>query len=99
MGSFSLPRASVPAHLRLAQGHVQAGEVYLMSRASQHAGPETPLEMLNRAEGFFAFRPADNGKAGGGAVLLVSKAQTISLTVAQGGRSEEHTPELPSRLP
>ena len=98
MGSFSLPRASVPAHLRLAQGHVQAGEVYLMSRASQHAGPETPLEMLNRAEGFFAFRPADNGKAGGGAVLLVSKAQTISLTVAKGDLIDDPARRSAARL-
>ena len=81
MSGFSLPRASMPAHLRLAQGDVQAGEVYLMSRVSQHEGPETPLEMLNRNEGFFAFRPTANGKASGTGVMLVSKAQTVSLSV------------------
>src|SRR5437870_9844340 len=42
-----------------------------MEREPHHDGPETVLEMLNRAEGFFAFRPADDGN-----VLLVSKAHT-----------------------
>lgn len=74
MSGFSLPRASTPAHLRLAQGDVQSGEVFLMSRVSQHEGPETPLEMLNRDEGFFAFKSSRG-------VILVSKAQTVSLSV------------------
>src|SRR2546427_7374 len=29
-----------------------------MERVADHDGPETVLEMLNRTEGFFAFRPA-----------------------------------------
>jgi hypothetical protein len=78
MSSFSLPRSAVPAHLRLTQGDVQPGEVYIMSRVPQHEGPETPLEMLNRAEGFFPFKPAENG-----GVLLISKAQTVSLSIAE----------------
>src|SRR3989441_10834796 len=47
-----------------------------MERVAHHDGPETVLEMLNRPEGFFAFRPTDQGD-----VLLVSKAHTISLSL------------------
>src|SRR5436309_15478273 len=46
-----------------------------MERVADHDGPETVLEMLNRPEGFFAFRPADEGD-----VLLVSKAHTMWLS-------------------
>src|SRR2546427_12905216 len=46
-----------------------------MERVPQHDGAETVLEMLNRAEGFFAFRPADGADA-----LLVSKAHTVSVS-------------------
>jgi hypothetical protein len=47
-----------------------------MERVPHHDGPETVLELLNRPEGFFAFRPAADGE-----VLLVSKVQTVSLSV------------------
>src|SRR2546427_2095737 len=46
-----------------------------MERVPQHDGAETVLEMLNRAEGFFAFRPADGADA-----LLVSKAHTVPVS-------------------
>src|SRR2546430_16300026 len=39
-------------------------------------GMETAQELLNRPEGFFAFRPAEDDE-----VLLVSKVQTVSLSV------------------
>ncbi len=47
-----------------------------MWREPHHDGAETVLEMLNRAEGFFAFRPADEE-----GLLLPSKGHTISLSV------------------
>jgi len=47
-----------------------------MERVPHHDGPETVLELLNRPEGFFAFRPAEDGE-----ILLVSKVQTVSLSV------------------
>src|SRR2546430_502101 len=47
-----------------------------MERVPHHDGPETVLELLNRSEGFFAFRPADDDQ-----ILLVSKGQTVSLSV------------------
>ena len=76
MSEFSLPRASVPAHILLTQGPARRGEVYVMERVPHHDGPETVLEMLNRAEGFFAFRPEDDGE-----VVLPSKMHTIWLAV------------------
>ena len=74
--SFTLPRTAVPAQLLLTEGGLQAGEVYVMERVSQHDGPETVLEMLNRREGFFPFRAsaADD-------TLLVSKAHTLSVSM------------------
>lgn len=77
MTGFSIPRVAIPASLRLTAGGPRAGEVFVMERVPQHAGPETPLDMLNRAEGFFPFRPKDDS----GAVLLVTKARTVTLTV------------------
>jgi hypothetical protein len=76
VSDFTLPRTPVPAHLLLTQGVSRPGQVYLMQRVPHHDGPETVLEMLNRAEGFFAFRPADDAD-----LLLPSKAHTISLSV------------------
>jgi len=74
---FSIPRVAIPATLLQTAGGKREGEIYVMERVPQHAGPETPLDMLNRAEGFFPFRPKSNGAG----VLLVAKARTVSLTV------------------
>src|SRR5947208_2373312 len=46
-----------------------------MERVPQHVGPETPLDMLNRPEPFFPFRP----KKGSERILLVAKARTVTL--------------------
>lgn len=73
-----MPRVAVPARLRMTAGEPREGEIYVMERVPQHEGPETPLDMLNRPEGFFPFRPKNEG---GGAVLLVTKARTVTLTV------------------
>lgn len=51
----------------------------MMERVPQHAGPETPLDMLNRPEAFFPFRSKEDGTG----VLLVAKARAVTLTVAQ----------------
>src|SRR5882762_9605710 len=72
-----MPRVAVPATLLLAGGGQREGEVYVMERVPQHAGPETPLDMLNRPEAFFPFRP----KKGSERVLLVAKARTVTLSV------------------
>jgi len=77
VADFSMPRVAVPATLLLAGGGQREGEVYVMERVPQHAGSETPLDMLNRPEAFFPFRP----KKGSERVLLVAKARTVSLSV------------------
>jgi hypothetical protein len=77
MTSFALPRTAVAAHLQLTHGVARNGEIFVFERVPEHSGVETPLEMLNRPEGFFPFRP--DGK---GAVLLVTKALTVLLTVS-----------------
>jgi len=76
VSDLSLPRTPVPARLLLTQGISRPGQIYVMERVAHHDGPETVLELLNRPEGFFAFRPAEDDE-----VLLVSKVQTVSLTV------------------
>jgi hypothetical protein len=85
---FALPRLAIPAQLLLTDGPARPGEIYVMERVSQHAGAETPLDMLNRPEGFFPFRPA--GDAG---VLLVAKARTIALSTPRTAGGED-----PARL-
>ena len=59
----------------MTQGVTRPGQLYVMERVPQHDGPETVLEMLNRREGFFAFRPEDVDE-----LLLVSKGNTISVS-------------------
>ena len=72
-----MPRVAIPATLLLAGGGTRVGEVYVSERVSQHAGPETPLDMLNRADAFFPFRSKKESEG----VLLVAKARTVYLTV------------------
>jgi hypothetical protein len=89
MTGFSMPRVAIPAALLQTSGGRREGEIYVMERVPQHAGPETPLDMLNRPDGFFPFRPQENGQG----VLLVTKARTVSLTVPSST-----APEDPARL-
>jgi len=76
VSDFSLPRTPVAAHLLLTQGVSRPGQIYVMERVPDHEGPETVLELLNRREGFFAFRANQDDS-----VLLVSKGQTVMLSV------------------
>ena len=85
---FSIPRVALPATLLLTHGARRRGKIYMMERVLPHTGPETPLEMLNRAEGFFPFQPEDHG-----VVLLVTKAQTVLLSVAADDAAQD-----PARL-
>ena len=88
MTGFAIPRVSVPASLVLSDGDRRLGEIYVMERVPHHTGSETPLEMLNRPEGFFPFRPTGNGT-----ILLVTKARTITLSVPRNSADED-----PARL-
>jgi hypothetical protein len=79
MTGFSMPRVAIPATLLQTGGGKKEGEVYVMERVPQHAGHETPLDMLNRPDAFFPFR-ATVAQEG---VLLVAKARTVTLTVSR----------------
>ena len=59
MSEFAVPRAALPAQLLLTHGAARPGQLYVMEQVPHHEGPETVLEMLNRPEGFFAFRLAN----------------------------------------
>lgn len=78
MTGFLLPRASLPARVTLTTGKPRMGTIFVGARVPLHDGPETPLEMLNRPESFFPFRPND------GEILLVAKGQTVALTIDHG---------------
>ena len=79
MTTFHLPRTAIPARLTLTQGRPRGGTIFLGPRVAYHDGPETPLEMLNRADPFFPFQPHEDGD-----ILLVAKAHTIELVVERG---------------
>ncbi|HUL48713.1 MAG TPA: hypothetical protein VLT79_01725 [Gemmatimonadales bacterium] len=52
-----------------------------MERVPQHDGPETVLEMLNREEGFFAFKPDQSEGQSGEDLLLIAKSNTVSVAL------------------
>lgn len=64
----------MPAEISLADGSSLKGEIHLQGLVPNHEGPETPLEMMDRQEPFFAVALEQGG------VLFVSKAQTTFVT-------------------
>jgi hypothetical protein len=58
----------------LAEGTVIDGDLHLQVRVAHHDGPETPEELLNRHEPFFAMSLAH------GEVVFVSKAQVAAVS-------------------
>jgi hypothetical protein len=69
----------VPAEVELAEGLVLAGDLHLYARPTYPPGPETPLEMLNRNDVFFALT-LDGG------VTFVHKSQVVVVTCRGQGR-------------
>ena len=63
----------VPAEVLLAEGLALAGDLHLYARPTYPPGPETPLEMLNRRDVFFALTL-------NGGVTFVNKAQVVVVT-------------------
>jgi len=74
---FSLPRVLISATLLQTSGGKREGEIFVMERVPQHAGMETALDLLNRPEAFFPFRPKKDGTG----VLLIAKARTVVVSV------------------
>ncbi|HTC22939.1 MAG TPA: hypothetical protein VK688_01170 [Gemmatimonadales bacterium] len=62
------------ARVLLADGVPIDGSLHLLSRIDYPQGPETPLDMLNRSDPFFALTRSDGG------VLFIPKAQAAVIT-------------------
>ena len=62
------------AEVLLAEGVAIEGSLHLLSRTDYPPGPETPLDMLNRADPFFALTQSGRG------VLFIPKAQAAVVT-------------------
>jgi hypothetical protein len=69
----------LPARVALVEGVVLDGDLHLLTRPAypQPGGSETPLEMLNRPDAFFALTLAEGG------VALVPKARVLEITCAE----------------
>jgi hypothetical protein len=68
------PTQRVPAEVVLAKGGVLVGDLHLLARTAYPLDPESPLEMLNRTEPFFALTLAEGG------AVFVSKIQVSILS-------------------
>ena len=69
----------VPAEVVLAEGIVLAGDLHLYARTTYPPGPETPLEMLNREDAFFALT-LDGG------VTFIPKTQVVVVSCRDQAR-------------
>lgn len=73
----------IEAEITLAEAMILQGELHVQARVATHDGPETPLEMLNRADPFFPLTLPEGG------VLFVAKAQVVCVTCqAETGMSD-----------
>ena len=66
----------MPAEVVLAEGIALSGDLHLYARTTYPPGPETPLEMLNRADTFFALTIDGRG------VTFVPKTQVVMVSCA-----------------
>ena len=66
----------------LAEGTLLRGELHLQARVANHDGVETPLDLLNRREPFFALSVADG-------IALVSREQVAAVICAPRPASED----------
>jgi len=76
-----------PARVVFADGGAIDGQLHLLARVNYPPGPETPLDMLNRPDAFFALTGAAS------ATVLVSKAQAAIVSCQLGA-----LPADPERL-
>lgn len=66
----------VPAEVVLVEGIALSGDLHLYARTTYPPGPETPLEMLNREDAFFALTLV-------GGVMFLPKSQVAVVTCRQ----------------
>jgi hypothetical protein len=73
----------VAARVLLAEGVVLSGDLHLLARATSPTESESPLEMLNRDDPFFALTLAE------GSVAFVSKAQVAVVSCRELGQADD----------
>jgi hypothetical protein len=64
----------VTAEVLLAEGEVVRGDLHLQARVAHREGGETPLDLLNRPDPFFALVPSSGG------VCFLAKPQVAMVT-------------------
>jgi hypothetical protein len=67
----------VSARVTLVEGLTVDGELHLLTRPAYPPGPETPLEMLNRPDAFFALTVE------GGGAAFIPKSQVVEVSCLQ----------------
>jgi hypothetical protein len=82
------PTQRVSAEVVLAKGGVLVGDLHLLARTAYPLDPESPLDMLNRTEPFFALTLAEGG------AVFVSKIQVSMLSC--WGQSQLRDPDRAS---
>jgi hypothetical protein len=82
----------VSAEVILADGAALEGEVHLAASAAYPLGTESPLEMLNRSEPFFALT------LGQGEVAFISKAQVAVVSCRDQGEAPDPARASAARL-
>lgn len=90
----------VAARVALAGGTVLEGDLHLATRPAYPPGPETPMEMLNRADPFFALSLPDGGvvflpKAGVALVACTEPSPWIDPERVSAAKQLELAVELP----
>ena len=83
----------LPAAVTLAGGDVAIGELHLQPIVAHHDGPESPVEMLNRAEEFFPLALADGG------VIFLSKSTVAFVACATADVPDQEQRRQEQRLP
>lgn len=82
----------LPGRVVLAEGLVIQGEVHLQPRVAWRDGPETPIEMLNRADAFFALNLPH------GEVVFVAKSQVAAFAFVPPPAEEDPDRQSAARL-
>ncbi len=82
----------LPARVTLAEGLIIKGEVHLQPRVAWRDGPETPIEMLNRPDAFFAMSLPK------GEVVFVAKAQVSAFSFTAAGEAGDPERQHVARL-
>jgi hypothetical protein len=79
------------AEILLTGRRVITGDIHLLLAAENHSGPETPIDLLNRDEAFFAVTLE------GEQPVFVAKSQVLSLRIPLGAAGHDAARESAAR--